>query len=304
MTDNITNTTLTVQKRDGSTQPFDINKVISSFRKVYKNGLKKEIPVDFEEQLITLINKKYIKPFLSNKNKQEAVSVEDIQDTIRDFLMKKDQEAAEAFVIYREQRSNFREANSKLYKNMKSKLFAKNVVNQNANLDEYSFSGRIGQVAAEVCKDYALKNSMSKMARKNHEGNYIYQHDLDSFTVGMPNCLSEPIDDVIGNGIKTKQTDIRPASSINTAMQLAAVNFQLQSLMQFGGVSATHFDWSMVPYFRISFFKHYINGLKYIEGWSNKKIKKFCASLGVEYNSEEDNNLNDNTVWNKIKSLF
>ena len=290
---------ITVQKRDGSLQPFDIKKVCSSFNKVYIKGLKKEAPSHLLEQLVSVINKKY-----TDKKCVEPVNVEDIQDTIRDFLMKKDQEAAEAFVIYREQRSNYREANSKLYKNMKQKLFAKNVVNQNANLDEHSFSGRIGQVAAEVCKDYALKNSMSKMAKKNHEGNYIYQHDLDSFSVGMHNCLSEPLDDVLADGIKTKQTDIRPASSINTAMQLTAVNFQLQSLMQFGGISSTHLDWTMVPYFRISFFKHYINGLKYAEGWSDKKITKFCAKLGVAYKSETDNNLNDDTVWDKIRKLF
>lgn len=289
----------TVQKRDGSLQPFDIKKVCSSFNKVYIKGLKKEAPAHLLEQLISVISKKY-----TGKKCAEPVNVEDIQDTIRDFLMKKDQEAAEAFVIYREQRSNYREANSKLYKNMKQKLFAKNVVNQNANLDEHSFSGRIGQVAAEVCKDYALKNSMSKMAKKNHEGNYIYQHDLDSFSVGMHNCLSEPLDDVLAGGIKTKQTDIRPASSINTAMQLTAVNFQLQSLMQFGGISSTHLDWTMVPYFRISFFKHYINGLKYAEGWSDKKIAKFCDKLGVAYKSETDNNLNDDTVWDKIRKLF
>ena len=33
--------------------------------------------------------------------------------------------------------------------------------------------------------------------------------------------------------------------------------------MQFGGVSATHLDWTMVPYVRKSFRKHYIDGLKY-----------------------------------------
>jgi len=31
------------------------------------------------------------------------------------------------------------------------------------------------------------------------------------------------------------------------------------------GVSATHLDWTMVPYVRMSFFKHFKNGLKYVE---------------------------------------
>lgn len=38
------------------------------------------------------------------------------------------------------------------------------------------------------------------------------------------------------------------------------------------GVSATHLDWTMVPYVRKSFRKHYIDGLKYIEGIDVEKL--------------------------------
>ena len=48
-------------------------------------------------------------------------------------------------------------------------------------------------------------------------------------------------------------------------MQLVAVIFQLQSLQQFGGVAATHIDWTMVPYVRKSFYKHFKDGVKWIE---------------------------------------
>ena len=107
---------------------------------------------------------------------------------------------------------------------------------------------------------------MSKKSRKNHENNEIYIHDLDSYSSGMHNCLSIPFDDLLANGFKTKQTDVRPAGSVSTAMQLVAVIFQLQSLQQFGGVSATHLDWTMVPYVRKSFWKHFKDGLKYVVG--------------------------------------
>ena len=81
----------------------------------------------------------------------------------------------------------------------------------------------------------------------------------------MHNCLSIPFDDLLANGFNTRQTDVRPANSINTAFQLIAVIFQIQSLQQFGRVSATHIDWTMVPYVRKSFLKHYKDGLKYID---------------------------------------
>ena len=88
----------------------------------------------------------------------------------------------------------------------------------------------------------------------------------------MHNCLSVPFDDLLANGFNTRQTDVRPANSINTAFQLVAVIFQLQSLQQFGGVSATHLDWTMVPYVRKSFYKHYCDGLKYVARWDQESI--------------------------------
>ena len=93
----------------------------------------------------------------------------------------------------------------------------------------------------------------------------IYIHDLDHYAVGDHNCLSIPFDDLLANGFNTRQTDVRPANSVNTAMQLVAVIFQLQSLQQFGGVAATHFDWTMVPYVRKSFYKHFKDGIEWIE---------------------------------------
>ena len=50
----------------------------------------------------------------------------------------------------------------------------------------------------------------------------------------MHNCLSIPFDDLLAKGFNTRQVDIRPARSINTALQLVAVIFQIQSLQQFG----------------------------------------------------------------------
>lgn len=93
--------------------------------------------------------------------------------------------------------------------------------------------------------------------------------DISSFVlpngITTGNCLSIPFDDLLKNGFNTRQTDVRPAGSVNTAFQLVAVVFQLQSLQQFGGVSATHIDWTMVPYVRKSFYKHFCDGCKYLD---------------------------------------
>lgn len=191
----------------------------------------------------------------------------------------KRKDVAKAYIKYRDQRTRERSWNNEMMRAAQEKLAGTKIENQNANVDEHSFGGRRGEFDSIIAKQYALDNCMSKMARENHLNNEIYIHDLDAYAVGMHNCLSIPFDDLLANGFNTRQTDIRPANSINTAFQLLAVIFQLQSLQQFGGVSATHLDWTMVPYVRKSFYKHFKEGVKYIsklgfEDFKNGYIKK------------------------------
>lgn len=171
-----------------------------------------------------------------------------------------------------------------LMKEIGEKIKATDVQNQNANVDEHSFGGRIGETADIVMKRYALDNCMSEMARNNHLNNEIYIHDLSHYAVGDHNCLSIPFDDLLAKGFNTRQTDIRPAQSVSTAFQLVAVIFQLQSLQQFGGVSATHLDWTMIPYVRKSFYKHYKEAGKYIDGLNDE-------FLNDEYNYAVEHDL-------------
>lgn len=104
--------------------------------------------------------------------------------------------------------------------------------------------------------------NIKQQANADHEAWCVEEPITHSFTLadGMVtgNCESIPFDSLLAKGFNTRQTDVRPANSVNTAFQLVAVIFQLQSLQQFGGVSATHLDWTMVPYIRKSFMKHYI----------------------------------------------
>lgn len=115
---------------------------------------------------------------------------------------------------------------------------------------------------------------------------------MDSYAVGMHNCLTIPFDKLLAEGFNTRQTDVRPANSINTAFQLVAVIFQLQSLQQFGGVSASHLDWTMVPYVRKSFWKHFCDGLQFVELYDDYYSENINGShlkflnIRINYNNE------------------
>lgn len=283
---NIISSSTKVIKRDGRVVEFNPEKISRAITKAMERteiGVNQDI---IDRIIISIQNSKTFK-------ESDTIDVNFIQDFIENELMKsRRKDVAKDYILYRDKRNRNRDRRSKLIKNIKKKLSAKNVENQNANVDEYSFGGRIGEASRIVTKEMALDYCMSEMSRNNHLNNYIYIHDLDSMAVGMHNCLSIPFDDLLKNGFNTRQVDIRPANSINTAFQLVAVIFQIQSLQQFGGVSATHLDWTMVPYVRKSYYKHYKEGLEFILDYTEEQIEQFgindTMSIDDEkYKSEE-----------------
>jgi ribonucleoside-triphosphate reductase (formate) len=220
-----------VIKRDGRKVEFDKDKIKQAILKAF-------LAVDGELSDYAEEKANNIAEYVSGLN-QEKLEVEEIQDIVERGLMScKRKDVAKEYILYRDMRTKIRLGNTDLLQRIKEKLDAKNVVNQNANVDEYSFGGRKGEADSEMNRHLALNYVLSDLSRNNHLNNEIYIHDLDSYIIGEHNCLTVPLDDLLANGFTTRQVDIRPAGSVNTAFQLVAVLFQLQSLMQFGRLNA------------------------------------------------------------------
>lgn len=271
-------------KRNGKKVPFNQNKIIDAVLAAFKE-------VDGEVTDYAYEKAGNIADYIQDEAR--PLTVEEVQDLVENGLMStKRKDVARAYITYRYKRNVARGINSDFIDAIGEKLQAANIQNQNANVDEHSFGGRMGEATDVMTKNYALEYIVSKKAKENHLNNEIYIHDLGSYAVGMHNCLSIPFDDLLANGFNTRQTDVRPAGSVNTAFQLVAVIFQLQSLQQFGGVSATHLDWTMVPYVRKSFYKHYVDGLRYIEGKNIQFIQEYVYDI-----------INDSDCFEKYLSI-
>ena len=267
-----------VIKRDGRAVDFDRQKIINAVHKVF-------IAVDgaltpyAEEKAINIAE--YVEKHFTDIG-QEEVGIEEIQDLVEKGLMStRRKDTARAYITYRNERSRQRRLSGETYQIIREKISASNVQNQNANVDEHSFGGRMGETNSAVLRQLALDEYLSEKARDNHMNNRIYIHDLDHYVVGSHNCLSIPFDDLLEKGFNTRQTDVRPAQSISTAFQLVAVIFQLQSLQQFGGVSATHLDWTMVPYVRKSFAKHYREFIEFVRDYEIDYEFDTCESWSI-----------------------
>ena len=252
---------MSVVKRDGNKVAFDATKIVNAINKafvevdgqLYENDTATDIALEIGKKVLEI-------------GKGADISVEEIQDAVEEYLMRSERpDVAKAYIRYRYKKEVARNYQKDFIDAIREKLEGKNVANQNANVDEHSFGGRIGEASSVVNKKLALEYIISPMARDHHVNNEIYIHDLDHYYIGDHNCLSIPFDELLARGFNTRQTDVRPAGSVNTACQLVAVIFQLQSLQQFGGVSATHIDWTMVPYIRKSFWKHFKDGVNYCQ---------------------------------------
>lgn len=265
-----------VIKRDGVKEDFTFMKIRRAVEQAFKSCDKTP-----SEELLIKLQSNIEATFKDN----DEVGIELIQDAVISFLEKERgcKKVASHYKEYRETRDRARNKSNKILQGMKEKLDAKNIENQNANVDEMSFGGRMGEANRVALKQLALDEYMSPMARKNHLENRDYIHDLDSYAAGEHNCLSIPYDDILAKGFNTRQTDVRPAKSVGTAFQLVAVVAQLQSLQQFGGVSATHLDWTMVPYVKMSFRKHIRAWWQDVIGWTEDEAEQMVKQCEEKY---------------------
>lgn len=267
---------MVVIKRDGRVVPFQRQKIIDA---ISKAGNVRES------------TKQKIATYIEDLDRDE-ISVEEIQDIVETKLMESSyKDVAKSYIIYRSERSKEREKKSVLVKKVMNRVNSTTVENSNANVDERSFSGREKEASSDIGKTIALDyGGLSKEIAEAHKEMLVYQHDLEKAIYGIHNCLILDFKELFTHGFKTRNGDVRPPKSFSTACQLVAVSFQCQSQVQFGGVGSMHIDYDLAPFVKMSFVKHFQDGMKYVERCSDDEIsefKKWFESNDLHIDNEE-----------------
>lgn len=269
-----------VVKRDGREVAFQPDKVRLAVTKAFSE-VDKIAAADLDDKTIAIIDK--IVNEISN-SAIKKMSVEQIQDIVETKLMHSSRkDVAKAYIIYRDGRTKIRERNSKLVQVVLERVNSTVDNRSNANVDEKSFSGREKEASADIGKMIALDfGGLSEAVANAHKEMLIYQHDLEKAVYGIHNCLNLNFNEIFTYGFRTRNGDVRPPTSFSTACQLVAVAFQCQSQVQFGGVGSIHLDVDLAPFVRMSFSKHFKDGLKYIERADAEYIERVPKSIGIE----------------------
>ena len=122
-----------VIKRDGKKQSFDSSKIKKAIK-----GAFEDINQSPSDDILNIL----VSKVLEQLTKKEY-TVEQIQDIVELTLMKEGYyNIAKAFIKYRQIHKLARNRYQEMMDLVNEKMQAKNVQNQNANLDENTFSGR------------------------------------------------------------------------------------------------------------------------------------------------------------------
>lgn len=270
---------LKVIKRDGREKEFELGRIELAVRQAYKDVYGNIEKYNMQNATIKQIIQE-IQSCLEHK-KNKSIFVEEIQDIVEFTLSTYDKRVFSTYKKYREHRRRLRDCYGDTYRKVDKIINCSDVLNSNANVDEYSFGGRKFESANVLLKRYALDKIMSQKEAQAHIENRYYQHDLDSYAIGEHNCSFPDIKTQLHRGFTTRNGDVRGAKSISTAMQQVAVIFQIQSQEQFGGTGSCHLDYDLEESVNYSFRKLFAKALYY---FGNKvyTYKELDSDINIE----------------------
>ncbi len=235
----------TVQKRDGSTVRFDIQKIEQAITKAF---LACNLSID--ESIIELISLRATADF-APRVQNNTVNVETIQDSVERVLSETGYaDVAKAYILYRKQREKLRNTEQTLldYKKLVDGYLG-NLdwrVKENSTVT-YSVGGLILSNSGAITANYWLSEMYDKEIAEAHQSAAMHIHDLGMLTGYCAGwSLKQLIQEGLG-GVTGKITS-RPAKHLSTLCN-QMVNFLGIMQNEWAGAQAfSSFDTYLAPF--------------------------------------------------------
>ncbi|MFR9208216.1 MAG: anaerobic ribonucleoside-triphosphate reductase, partial [Lachnospiraceae bacterium] len=219
-----------VIKRDGSTVPYNRDKIVIAIQKANAEVEPEERVTD--EQIDGIVR-------LIEKRKCKRMLVEDIQDIIETELMGLEKFIlAKTYIIYRYSRALVRKANTtdesilSLIKNDN-----KDVMEENSNKNARVAATQRDLIAGEVSKDLTKRILLPEKISKAHEEGILHFHDADYFLQPIFNCCLINIKDMLDNGTVMNGKLIESPKSFHVACTVMTQIIAAVASSQYGGQS-------------------------------------------------------------------
>lgn len=194
-----------VEKRDGKIEDFNIVKIRNVIRSAYV-----EVGEKFDEAAV-----RAVQLWLP---KREKIHVEEIQDVVERVLMKYNERAAKAFILYREQHKKLRDVSALFNISLIDEYLERKDwrVQENANIG-YSLQGVNMYITEKIASSYWLQKLYASDVSRAHIDGDFHIHDLGAL---CPYCVGWDLEDLLMTGVKSTPTKIwsKPAKHFGTAL--------------------------------------------------------------------------------------
>jgi len=227
-----------IRKRDGREVSFDPSKITEAIFKAARavGGENRHKALELTLEVMKVLGERY---------EGSIFSVEDVQDVVEKVLIEQGHaRTAKAYILYRAQRTRYREGKSELMDVVEEIL--KETNKENANVGN-SPSAKMLQIASAASKQYYLDRLIPPEFSAAHRRGDIHIHDLDFYGKTL-NCIQIPLGRLLREGFNNGHGYIRPPKRPASATALAAIILQSSQNDMYGGQSFPFFDRDLAPF--------------------------------------------------------
>lgn len=248
----------TIQKRDGRTVHFDINKIASAIEKAFSATVGKKdyaVCLDLAQEVSNQFEEKGI----------DAPSVEQIQDSVERILIDHGYvRTAKAYILYRAERTRIRNMNDRLMKTFEDITYKdatdSDIKRENANIDGNTAMGSMLKYGSEGAKHFYESYVLNPAHSEAHRNGDIHIHDLDFYTLTTTCCQIDLLK-LFDGGFSTGHGVLREPNDIASYASLACIAIQSNQNDQHGGQSIANFDYGLAPGVAKTYRKRYHSNL-------------------------------------------
>ena len=248
----------TIKKRNGTSVPFDINKISSAIHKANDAAMVEAIsPLEFEK-LVTEI--------VESIPHGQIPNVEQIQDLVEEKLIEHGYaKTAKAYILYRAEHSKVRKTEADLVNIYRELTFTSaadaDIKRENANIDADTSMGTMLKYGSEGANYFVDNYILPKDIAAAHINGDIHIHDKDFYML-TETCCQIDLVKLFHDGFSTGHGFIRQPKSIATYASLACIAIQANQNEMHGGQAVPNFDYAMAEGVACTFRKEYYDAVQ------------------------------------------
>lgn len=238
-----------VIKKDGTKEPFDINKIFDCINKA-ADRVGRVFPEEKKEGL---------EDFLYDYFSDSPISKDDIKTSdlhlavIKGLNAVNELEIADSYREYRDYKESYAKAWEDIRKSADDIIYLGD--RENANFDSSLSSTKGSLIRGATTKALYKQFYLSKEEKELIKRGDIYIHDLRDMILNNINCCLFDIGNVLKGGFEMSNVKYSEPKSVLAALQVIGDITLVATAQQFGGFTLPELDKVLLPYCKRTYYK-------------------------------------------------